>query len=721
VDRKSQFSPSFLTVSRRVDFPAFAKLSFVPLYRLANRFFFCCICLWLHGLGSTALAQKGKYQFPLSDLASHDEIHLKPAPGNGLILKADSIPSLFFLPGVQDGYAWNSARYLVLEIEHQQAHSINLHLDFFAGQKDDRSRVRFKTGILPGLLTRVLIPLSYLSAQSIYIPKYPRQLKGTLEGTFMTPSEVAKVRISISPFQFPHFQPSINIRNIYLSDELPPMLPPPVATLVDSLGQWKGRDWPGKTKSLAQLKRRIRKQIQNAELKPVLPDPYLGNPNLRFLASGFFRTHFDGQRWWLVDPEGYAFLSSGIDCIRSHIQGPVQATDDLLSWLPSNDTTYKKLFSRSRNQVLFNFLGANLQRALGPEWRDDWFGFARSFLLENGYNTVGNWSEMAFCRNAKIPWVYPMTGFPVTAKTIFRDFPDVFDPGFKDSCQKFASQLETYKDDRYMIGYFLRNEPEWAFGEHNLAAEMLANPWKSHSRTVLVNWLKNLYNNDIQKLNLRWEEQFSSFDALDSGSIVLTGLRARQDLMPFTERLVDSLIGKVCRAVKRVDPHHLNLGMRYAWISSDLCYRAGAYFDVFSVNGYGPLAPSQTKIIEQRTHKPVLIGEFHIGTLDRGLPASGISAALNTKERAWAIRRYMEDAFSRPEVIGIHYFQLFDQPFTGRFDGENYQIGLLDVCNQPYKEVMDEIKKAHRQMYKIARKRRPPFDPPLTKVLPIFY
>ena len=73
------------------------------------------------------------------------------------------------------------------------------------------------------------------------------------------------------------------------------------------------------------------------------------------------------------------------------------------------------------------------------------------------------------------------------------------------------------------------------------------------------------------------------------------------------------------------------------------------------------------------------------------------------------------------QVIGIHYFQLFDQPFTGRFDGENYQIGLLDVCNQPYKEVMEEIKKAHRQMYKIARKRRPPFDPPLTKVLPIFY
>jgi len=161
--------------------------------------------------------------------------------------------------------------------------------------------------------------------------------------------------------------------------------------------------------------------------------------------------------------------------------------------------------------------------------------------------------------------------------------------------------------------------------------------------------------------------------------------------------------------------------MRDAYISSDLCYRAGSYFDVFSLNGYGMEAPSQTKIIEERTHKPVLIGEFHIGTLDQGLPASGIAAAATTIERSWAIRHYLEEAFSRPEIIGVHYFVLFDQPFTGRFDGENYQIGLLDICNQPYKRVLDQMNEANKGMYRIARKKRSPFSTPLKKVLPIYY
>jgi hypothetical protein len=337
-----------------------------------------------------------------------------------------------------------------------------------------------------------------------------------------------------------------------------------------------------------------------------------------------------------------------------------------------------------------------------------------------GYNTIGNWSDSRLCKEANLPYVYPMTGFPSTRKSVFRDFPDVFDPTFEDSARKFARQLELLKNDRYLIGYFLRNEPEWAFGNHNLAAEMLANPWTSFTRTRLKNWLKELYKNDIKNLNQTWSENFSSFDDLDSGTIVV-GLEARRALVPFTEMLVDSMVSKVCREVKKVDPNHLNLGLRYAWISSDLCYRAGAWFDVFSLNGYDRLVPAQTKIITQKTGKPVMIGEFHFGALDRGLPASGIVASANTKERGQAIRSYMEEGFARPEVIGIHYFLMYDQPILGRFDGENYNVGLFDICVQPYPELKEEIGKAHKRMYKLARRKQKPYLPVLQKVEPIYY
>jgi hypothetical protein len=42
-------------------------------------------------------------------------------------------------------------------------------------------------------------------------------------------------------------------------------------------------------------------------------DPFGGWKAKRFEATGFFRTEHDGTRWWLVTPEGHAFLSFGIN------------------------------------------------------------------------------------------------------------------------------------------------------------------------------------------------------------------------------------------------------------------------------------------------------------------------------------------------------------------------------------------------------------------------
>jgi hypothetical protein len=673
-----------------------------------------------------SFSQNLKYQFHLQELVLLDPVHLKWVPEAAgqkahIQINSDTSRTLLFLPGADEGYAWGQARYLVMEVEHDNLYSAILHLDFFQHLYDDNPRVRLKLGILPGLRTQVLFPISYLSAQSIYIPKYPRQLKGTLEGNFLLPEEVGRVAISVKPNQFPDFMPGMRIYNMYLSDALPQPLPPPPGPLVDSMGQRANLNWPGKSKSVRDLNRDIAGQIRDSKGKDKPMTRFLGFQKKRFKATGFFRTHHDGKRWWLVDPQGNAFLSSGVDCMRSYSSGPVVGNEDLFSWLPFGEEKYREQFAVARKQVQFNFLGANLSRALGPDWRKDWYGFARRFLLDNNFNTIGNWSDTTFCRTAKLPWVFPMSGFPETEKTVFRDFPDVFDPTFRDSVRKFARQLEPLKNDSFLIGYFLRNEPEWAFGEHNLAAEMLVNPWQSYSRKALISWLESRYKGDIAKLNLAWQEDFKSFQSLDSGTIRIESRDARAELRRFTEILVDTMIGMVCREVKKVDPNHLNLGLRYAWISSDLCYRAGSYFDVFSVNGYGMNAPSQTKTIEKRSGKPVLIGEFHIGTLDRGLPASGIAAALNTEERGWAIRHYFEEAFSRPEVIGVHYFQLYDQPLTGRFDGENYQIGFLDICNQPYSSVLHQVKEANKGMYRVARRKRQPFQRKVYSILPIYY
>jgi hypothetical protein len=58
------------------------------------------------------------------------------------------------------------------------------------------------------------------------------------------------------------------------------------------------------------------------------------------------------------------------------------------------------------------------------------------------------------------------------------------------------------------------------------------------------------------------------------------------------------------------------------------------------------------------------------------------------EERAAAYKSYVEGALDNPLIVGTHWFQFGDQATTGRGDGENYQIGLLDACDTPYPEII---------------------------------
>ena len=104
----------------------------------------------------------------------------------------------------------------------------------------------------------------------------------------------------------------------------------------------------------------------------------------------------------------------------------------------------------------------------------------------------------------------------------------------------------------------------------------------------------------------------------------------------------------------------------------------------------------------QLTGKPVIIGEFHFGALDRGMDATGLRGVTSQAERGVAYRRYMHKAAAHPMCLGAHYFTLYDQAYLGRFDGENYQIGVLDVCSQPYTEFLDGIIRTHGELYEVA-------------------
>jgi hypothetical protein len=68
---------------------------------------------------------------------------------------------------------------------------------------------------------------------------------------------------------------------------------------------------------------------------------------------------------------------------------------------------------------------------------------------------------------------------------------------------------------------------------------------------------------------------------------------------------------------------------------------------------------------------------------------------VNQEERGVAYRYYVENAAAHPAVIGTHWFQWWDQPPTGRNDGENYNIGFVDITDRPYDELINAAKETY--------------------------
>jgi len=150
--------------------------------------------------------------------------------------------------------------------------------------------------------------------------------------------------------------------------------------------------------------------------------------------------------------------------------------------------------------------------------------------------------------------------------------------------------------------------------------------------------------------------------------------------------------------------------MRWQGVPKDWAVPGMKAFDVFSLNCYQEKLPiANAEKIASLLQMPVMVGEWHFGALDAGLPASGIGHLRNQAERAKAYRVYLEDAAADPYCVGVHWFTMYDESALGRFDGENYNIGFFDVCNRPYAELADAAIASHEHMYAVAAGEARPF------------
>jgi hypothetical protein len=278
-----------------------------------------------------------------------------------------------------------------------------------------------------------------------------------------------------------------------------------------------------------------------------------------------------------------------------------------------------------------------------------------------------------------------------------RKLPDPFDPGFRKALRERIGQRQASVGDPWCIGYFVDNELNWQRGIG--AAVLVAKaPPDQAAKMELLNDLRAKYG-AIGALNGAWGTSHASWDALLECREEPDVSRAREDLTAFFDKMTATYF-RVCREeVKAADADALYLGCRIHQEHPRVLQVAAEYCDVVSLNCYR--YDVRMVNLPAGLDAPVIIGEWHFGALDRGPLHPGLRHVQDQSERAVLYRSYVRGALRHPLIVGVHWFQYGDEATTGRGDGENCQVGFVDVCDTPYPETVLASREVGRRMYEI--------------------
>jgi hypothetical protein len=465
---------------------------------------------------------------------------------------------------------------------------------------------------------------------------------------------------------------------------------------VDQYGQYLNGDYQGKLVDPSQWpERELNEQADLAAYpEPEGRSQYGGWLNgAKQQATGYFYTKKINEKWWLVDPEGYLFWSHGVTGVgQKGANTLITGRENYFENLPSKWGD----FSAFHNQQRFDFTMANLYRKYGDDWQAISLKRNHRRLKSWGMNTYGNWSQPEITDEYKTPFTVAVH---YKSNMLDEKFPDPWDENFSNSIRQslLSKKQDENADSSWNLGFFIDNElhfyQDWTYAKIITSAKA-----NQPAKLFFVDHLKEKYNT-IDKLNEAWDTSFETFDAFLESRTELTHKNLGDDGKWFYQQLVEQYF-KVCRdTVKSVFPHHLYLGSRVHGDTNETVLRAAEkYVDVISYNLYRRSLKDFTSKAKGLT-KPLMATEFHFGALDRGVFHTGLQEVSSQKERAQHYFEYVKSALENPLFVGTHWFQYRAQAITGRGDGENYQIGLVDITDTPYPETIKAVRDIGYNLY----------------------
>ena len=417
---------------------------------------------------------------------------------------------------------------------------------------------------------------------------------------------------------------------------------------------------------------------------PAFP-PYVPSgpeTGLRGTATGFFHMETIDGRDWPIDPTGRAVILAG----TQHIN-PRGAHSDVLGYSPYG-----------------RFVATNYPST--SAWADE--TLAR--LADWGFTMIGNACPFGLLGHKTLPHVRNIQlgqrvcrGDPdwYIKEWLFRPcsaLPNVFHPQFAAACEwRAREQCAPFKDDPWLVGWFIDNELAW---------------W-CESRATLATGLFDT----VAAL----PPEHSARKALDAflaeRRTSLHNPAQNEIKVDFLRHYARTYYEITTSAIRKADPNHMVMGSRYAGLNGAhpvVWEEAGRFCDIVTFNCY-PWADLDMGIVFDKkggvpmterfqeyhgyAKKPLMITEWSFPAMDHGHPCTtGAGQRFRTqKERAEATSLFARTMLADPHVAGYDYFKWYDQPREGttRWCPEDCNYGLVNDVGQPYPEITGVFKALH--------------------------
>ena len=437
-------------------------------------------------------------------------------------------------------------------------------------------------------------------------------------------------------------------------------------------------------------------------------DRFGGWTGWKFNATGYFRVE-KADRWWIVTPEGNAFLSFGINHLNPEF------------WLQEYNSAAWK---------------SNLDL---EDLHDDRFIPAlKAWFLETcrryRFNTVGVHSDLSVANyeQPSLPYVLPIEFVDIPhhrADVIDDDFVDVFSKEFVVHCERMAEKFAS-PEDPFLLGYALtdcpllteedcRERPDtiggaprdsrigWPRRLRNLGAD-------AAGKQAYVDSVRGIYRGQIDDFNATYGTAFDSFDAL----LTTQNWRPETDLsngyetrdnVEFLKVVVARYYQTTRDALRRFDPNHMFFGDKLNGNTDSLdtvLPITSQFTDVVFLQMYGRY-DVQSKGMDRWSRlvdKPFINGDAAFTMTTDIMPRPYGPVADNITQRTQWTEEFFRNAFSRPEFVGWHYCGLIDAPNLILRKADRQHSGLLDHNGEPYPGLQDALANCADRMYEIASK-----------------